>query len=133
MRESKLSHQLLFYFYPTLAGMAVVESLIFLYFNVLGSSFSLCAGTVVLTVIFEIPIFQVAPALLSKFGSTKLLLLACLCYSTRVVGYSLVPTGSPWFVLLLEPLHGVTYGCATVSAANFVAKIMPEGYDARYV
>jgi MFS_1 like family len=111
-------------------GTAVVESLIFLYFEVLGSTYTLCAWTVVLTVIFEIPIFHVAPQLLEKFGTTNLLLLACFCYMTRVVGYSLIPQGQPWLVLFLEPLHGVTYACGSLSGTEFVAQLVPRGYDA---
>jgi Na+/melibiose symporter-like transporter len=111
-------------------GTAVVESLIFLYFEVLGSSFTLCALTVLLTVVFEIPIFHVAPKLLKTYGSTKMLLMACVCYMTRVVGYSMVPKGQPWWVLLFEPLHGITYACASLSSVDFVAQLVPEGYEA---
>lgn len=111
-------------------GTAVVESLVFLYFEDLGSSFTLCALTVLLTVLFEIPIFQIAPDLLKKYGSTKLLLLACLCYVSRVVGYSFVPKGQPGWVLVFEPLHGITYACASLSSVEFVSQLMPEGYDA---
>lgn len=111
-------------------GAAVVESLIFLYFEVLGSSFTLCALTVLLTVLFEIPIFHVAPKLLKTYGSANMLLLACICYMTRVVGYSIVPEGHPWWVLLFEPLHGITYACASLSSVDFVAQLVPEGYEA---
>lgn len=111
-------------------GTAVVESLVFLYFEVLGSSFTLCSVSVLLTVLFEIPIFHIAPNLLQKYGTTKLLLTACFCYITRVIGYTLVSAGQPWWVLLFEPLHGVTYACASLSAVEFVSQLVPKGYDA---
>ena len=111
-------------------GAAVVESLIFLYFEVLGSTYTLCAVTVLLTVMFEIPIFHVAPKLLKTYGSTNMLLMACFCYMTRVLGYSIVPKGHPWWVLLFEPLHGVTYACASLSSVDFVAQFVPKGYEA---
>lgn len=111
-------------------GAAVVESLIFLYFEVLGSTYTLCSLTVLLTVVFEIPIFRIAPQLLQRFGTTNLLLLACFCYMTRVVGYSLVPKGAPVWVLLFEPLHGVTYACLSLSSTQFVAELVPAGYEA---
>lgn len=72
--------------------------------------------TVLLTVSFEIPIFQVAPRLLERFGSGTLLLVASLCYIFRAVGYSCIPVGHIWYVLGLEPLHGVTYACSQVSS-----------------
>ena len=120
----------LFAFFCLSIGTAVVESLVFLFFEQLGSSFTLCALTVLLTVIFEIPIFHVAPKLLKAYGSTNMLLMACLCYITRVVGYSLVPKGQPWWVLLFEPLHGITYACASLSSVDFVANLVPVGYEA---
>ena len=50
------------------AGMAVVESLLFLYFEFLSGSNTLCGLTVALTVLFEIPIFHIAPTLLRPYG-----------------------------------------------------------------
>jgi Na+/melibiose symporter-like transporter len=55
------------YFLMT-TGFSVVENLVFLFFEFLGGSNTICAITVVLTVIFEIPIFQIAPSLLRKHG-----------------------------------------------------------------
>jgi hypothetical protein len=85
---------------------------------------------VALTVIFEIPIFYLAPTLLRKFGPFVLLQIANAAYVTRVIGYTLIPTGSVYFVLLLEPLHGVIYGCSQTGAVEFVSKLMPLGYEA---
>jgi MFS_1 like family len=110
-------------------GTAVVESLIFLYFEVLGSSYSLCALTVLLTVLCEIGLFAYGPQLLKKYGTVKLFLTAGVCYITRVIGYSVVPDGHPWFVLFFEPLHGITYACASISSVDFVAQLMPVGYE----
>ncbi|CAB9497821.1 expressed unknown protein [Seminavis robusta] len=110
-------------------GMAVVEQLIFLYFEVLGSSYTLCSLTVLLTVLCEIGLFAYGPELLNRWGPIKLLLLAGVCYVLRVIGYSLVPQGQPWFVLLFEPLHGITYACASISSVDFVAQLMPSGYE----
>jgi MFS_1 like family len=110
-------------------GTAVVESLVFLYFEVLGSSYSLCSLTVLLTVLCEIGLFAYGPQLLKKFGTVKLFLMAGACYVTRVIGYSVVPDGHPWFVLFFEPLHGITYACASISSVDFVAQLMPVGYE----
>jgi Na+/melibiose symporter-like transporter len=88
------------------SGQAVVNDLVFLLFEYLGSTYSLMSLTVVLTVAFEIPLFQIAPALLDKFGSSGLMIMACLCYMVRVVGYTLIPAGKTAWVLLLEPMHG---------------------------
>jgi hypothetical protein len=112
------------------SGQAVVDSLIFLFFEVLESSYSLMGFTVLLTVAFEIPIFQVAPQLLERFGPIGLLLLAGLGYIVRVLGYTCIPAGHMAYVLFLEPLHGVTYACSQMAAVDFVARRMPFGYEA---
>jgi MFS family permease len=112
------------------SGQAVVESLVFLFFEFLGGSYTFMGLTVVLTVAFEIPIFQVAPKLLKRFGAAALLLVAAFCYIVRVIGYSLIPEGSIGYALFLEPLHGITYACSVTATVDFVSQIMPEGYEA---
>jgi hypothetical protein len=107
------------------AGTSIVENLLFLFFDeTLGATGTICGLSVVVTVVFEIPIFARAGALLTRFGASRLLCVACLAYSTRVVGYTVVP--SPWFVLCLEPLHGVTYSCLKTALTHFVAVATPR-------
>ena len=108
------------------SGQAVVDKMVFLFFEFLGSSFTLMSLTVVLTVIFEIPIFHVAPAILEKIGASGMLLLASFSYITRVIGYTLVPAGKTPLVLLFEPLHGVTYACSQSAGVDFASKLIPE-------
>jgi hypothetical protein len=112
------------------SGQAIVENLVFLYFEYLGSSYTLMGFTVVLTVAFEIPIFHIAPTLLKRFGSGNLLIIACFSYAIRVIGYTLVPKGRILYVLLLEPLHGVTFACSATAGVDFVSTLMPSRYEA---
>jgi Na+/melibiose symporter-like transporter len=112
------------------SGQAIVDGLVFLFFETLGSSYTVMGVTVVLTVFFEIPIFHVAPDLLKKYGAGPMLLLAGACYVVRVLGYSLIPNNHILYVLVLEPLHGVTYACSQTAAVAFVAQFMPVGYEA---
>lgn len=113
------------------SGQAIVDSLSFLYFENLGSSFTTMGFMVCLTVAFEIPIFHVAPKLLDSLGAGGLLLLASLCYILRTLGYSFLPVGHATWVLFLEPLHGVTYACAQTATVHFVGQLVPlPGYEA---
>lgn len=112
------------------SGQVIVDSLIFLFFEDLGSSYTTMGWTVVLTVVFEIPVFSVADQLLERYGSTKLLLTAMACYIVRVLGYTFIPTGHVMYALILEPMHGVTYACSQTAVVDFVAKCMPRGYEA---
>mmetsp|Transcript_4930 Transcript_4930/g.14060 ORF Transcript_4930/g.14060 Transcript_4930/m.14060 type:complete len:289 (-) Transcript_4930:104-970(-) len=111
-------------------GTSIVNNLIFLFFRELGGSNTVCGLTVVVTVLFEVPIFQMAPQLLQRFGVVGLQELACLAYITRVLGYTFIPQHKVLLVLLLEPLHGVTYAFAKTSGVEFVAELAPKGYDA---
>jgi len=129
--SSRCGVSFLFCLFCLSSGTILVEFLVFLFFEFLGGSYQMMGWTVVLTVLFEIPIFHIAPLLLRKFGGSGLLLLACLCYTTRVVGYSLVPEGHAMYILLLEPLHGITYACGQTAMVDFVVNAnLPQGYEA---
>ena len=105
-------------------GTSIVESLIFLYFEQdLGGSNTVCGVTVVVTVLFEIPLFYYAPRLLQRYGPQTLQQVACVAYIVRVVGYTFIPEGYILLVLFLEPLHGITYACSKTSAVEFAARL----------
>lgn len=111
------------------AGMSIVENLLFIFFTqTLHASSVLCGLTVVVTVIFEIPFFQYSHVLQQHLGRSGLMTVAMIAYGTRVIGYTLVPNG--WWVLLLEPLHGVTYSCAQLAAVDFASEFCPTGLEA---
>lgn len=111
-------------------GMSVVENLIFLYFEFLGGSNTLCGITVAITVLFELPIFHYAPFILKWTKSPVWMFQAgCIAYVVRVVGYSIIPEShAPW-VLILEPLHGVTIGFVLTGSVAFVDSLMPKGCE----
>jgi hypothetical protein len=121
---------LAFFFYAiTLGyGMAIVENLVFLFFQELDASYFLCGVSVVVTVVFEIPLFSRSKWLLENCGVSKLLVLAGLCYSFRVVGYTLCPGG--WFVLFFEPMHGVTIAAWNTASVEMVASMTPPEFAA---
>ena len=111
-------------------GMSIVESLIFLFFEELGGSYTTMGLSVVVTVIFEIPVFNYANILLDKYGPGRLQQAAAVAYMVRVIGYTLIPEGAMAWVLLLEPLHGITYGAAATSNVEYMAQLTPKGYEA---
>ena len=87
--------------------------------------------TVIVTVIFELPIFHYASTMLLWLGSPATMLQwASLAYISRVIGYSFVPKNHPNIVLFLEPLHGVTIGFATTSSVAFADEFLPRGFEA---
>ena len=110
-------------------GMSVVEQLIFLYFEFLGGSAVMFGITVVVTVLFEIPLFFFAPNVLNYFGVQCTFQFACLAYVIRVIGYSFIPQSHPYLVLFLEPLHGVTIAFSNTASVDFADSIVPKGYE----
>ncbi|KAL7554565.1 hypothetical protein ACHAWF_019033 [Thalassiosira exigua] len=121
---------LLFFTFTLSMGISVVDNLAFIFFDSLGSSYTMDGLTVVFTVLFEIPVFYVAPKLLEWYGPGKLLLAAGIAYIIRVIGYTLVPEGKMYLILMLEMLHGVTYAGSKAGSVEFIAQIIPEGYEA---
>lgn len=110
-------------------GMSLVEKLVFLFFqDDLHASNFVCGLSVVVTVVFEIPLFACAPQLLQRIGAPSLALLSSLSYVVRAFGYTVAPNG--WVVLLLEPLHGVTYSASAMAGVAFVAERTPPELEA---
>jgi MFS family permease len=64
------------------------------------------------------------------YGPGKLLLAAGMAYVVRVIGYTLVPEGKMYLVLMLETLHGLTYAGSKAGGVEFIQQIIPEGYEA---
>jgi len=109
-------------------GMALVENLLFLYFHEQHASYFVCGLSVLVTVIFEIPLFSRSKDLLVRFGARGCLIIAGLCYSFRVVGYTLVPGGA--WVLFFEPMHGVTIAFWQTASVEVMASITPPSLAA---
>ena len=49
----------------------------------------------------------------------------CVAYAVRFAGYSLIT--NPWMVLIIEPIHAVTFGLMYASASTYACKITPPG------
>ena len=108
------------------AATSLVENLLFLFMrNDLKAGYALCGLSVVITVSFEIPIFAVGKRLLARFGAKVLILAGMAAYVVRVVVYTLVSDAA--FVLVVEPLHGVTYSFMQTSLVAYMADVAPPG------
>jgi predicted membrane protein len=116
--------------HTVLSGVSsIVENLVFLFFeNSLGASNLIMGFSVVVTVVFEIPMFAYSSRLLEICGQNTLLMVACVAYCVRVIGYTLAPDGV--WVLLCEPLHGVAYAGSKMATVAFVADLAPDHMQA---
>ena len=111
------------------AGTSIVEGLLFLFFvTTLNASNLLLGMTVVMTVLFEIPLFALSDKILTQFSTTQLIVVAHVAYVVRVFGYTFIPENAPALVLLFEPLHGVTYALKQMVSVTLLAKYAPLGF-----
>ena len=111
------------------AALSLVESLLFVAMErtMKGSTPIIAGASVFISVLFEIPIFRIAPSLISKYGTKWMLIVANLAWVVRAVGYSIF--SSAWIVLVLELFHGVTFGLYYSAAVHTCVKQSPPGME----
>eukprot|EP00944_MAST-04C_sp_MAST-4C-sp1_P013119 g13119.t1 len=116
----KDAHSIVFFLDVTVLGMgtSLVEGLVFVFFvHDLNASNSLCGISVLITVLFEIPIFYYSDYVVECFSNRTLMGIAHLAYVVRVVGYTVIP--NPWWLLMLEHSLG----------AEKVLELVEEAYQ----
>eukprot|EP00930_Biecheleria_cincta_P043284 TRINITY_DN29738_c0_g1_i2.p1 TRINITY_DN29738_c0_g1~~TRINITY_DN29738_c0_g1_i2.p1 ORF type:complete len:480 (-),score=70.83 TRINITY_DN29738_c0_g1_i2:64-1464(-) len=105
-------------------GMQHVFQFLFLYMKQrFNSPDDVMGMSVTVTVIFEVPIFAEGKRLVGALGATGLIAIAMTSFFVRVLGYTLVPSAG--WILLLEPLHGVTYSCFTLATVHYLNDHVP--------
>eukprot|EP01084_Bolivina_argentea_P166590 289199_1 len=79
-------------------------------------------------VLGEVPIFYWSKWLLDKIGIIGLLSIAHVAYVVRCVAYTMLPQTRyySWFILLIEPLHGLTYGGMWIASVEYGSKLAPK-------
>jgi PPP family 3-phenylpropionic acid transporter len=111
------------------AALSLVESLLFVAMAraMDGSSPFIAGASVLVSVVCEIPIFQLAPSLISRWGHKRMLIIANIAWIVRALGYAVFT--SAWVVLVLEILHGVTFGLYFSAAVDICVKHSPPGME----
>jgi len=111
-------------------GVGVVEKLLFVYLmEDLGASIVLCGSSVLMTTLFELPLFYWMDWLNSTFGYDILLITAQVCYVCRVWGYTYLTAETRTFILPIEILHGITFGTLWCGAKEYQRIITPLGWQ----
>ncbi len=111
------------------AGTVKVYNLAFIYFSEdLSASYKLSSLMVVVPVIFEIPMFALAPQLMRSVVSKYLTVIGALTFVVRTIGYSLVRSG--WAVLFFEPIHGLTFAAMASASVSSVSERSPPQREA---
>lgn len=113
-------------------GIGVIGEFLFLLLREMGGSEMLMGLTLTFTCASEVPAFAIQDRLLSFMGGVgPALHLVLLTYVLRLGAYAALPlAGTPWAVLPIELLHGITFamgwGCGTICAK----RVAPPGLEA---
>jgi MFS transporter, PPP family, 3-phenylpropionic acid transporter len=94
-----------------------------LHFKSLGFSGATFGWLWAVSVIVEIGVFAYSKQLVARFGATQLIIAAGVASVIRWGGMSLNPSFG--MVLLLQVLHGLTYGAGHLGAIHFIARAVP--------
>jgi MFS_1 like family len=124
---------LLFFFTVTVMGYAVgtIESFLFLFLEDLGGSESLMGLTLTVTCIAETLIFFYASSIMHFLGLDGCFHLCFFAFLVRLGSYAtLSHWKSPWAVLPVELLHGITFGLTWSAGTAKSALIAPPGLEA---
>ncbi|CAE8640687.1 unnamed protein product [Polarella glacialis] len=110
--------------------MALVESFLFIYllqeFQPSASATLLSASTAV-SVVFEIFVFMGCGRLFEKGVDLRLLLGICqLICALRLFLYAALPPSHPELVLLVEPLHGITFAGMWCCSVEYGRRLYPQ-------
>ena len=96
----------------------------------LNASNFLCGVSVLITVMFEIPLFYFSKFIMKRVSLHSMNVIAAIAYCFRVVTYTLINPDSQWMLLSVEPLHGVTFALHKLSCLHYISSIAPTGLEA---
>jgi MFS family permease len=100
---------------------------IFLRMQELGADTALMGAMVTVNTVSEIPFFFFSGKLIEKLGTHGVLIASFLAYSFRLSYYALLT--DPYYVFVVELLHGLTFSATWSAATNYVGTISPPGMN----
>lgn len=118
-------------------SMALVENFLFVFLlqDFEGTPNVLLGATVAMMCAFEVPVFALMERLWKRRSGeaaiSRVLLGSQLIFALRCWLYTLLPRDRPWLVLLIEPLHGITFAAMWCAAVEYGRLVAPRGMEAR--
>lgn len=107
-------------------GMGVMGNYEFLWLKLLGAPEMLMGVALAVSIVTEVPAFTLQGAVLQRVSPEALLNLALAATAVRLTLYGLLPlAGTPWAVLPVELLHGVTFGLGWGAATASSTRLAP--------
>lgn len=112
--------------FGTLNG--AITGFLFWFLKDKGTSQTVLGLCLFLNCLSELIILGISNKILKKIGHIPCLYMALAAYSIRFLCYSFLTKG--WFVLAIEPLHGLTFGLMYASASGHANILAPPGLSA---
>lgn len=109
-------------------GISIVNNFLFLYMDHLNTGRTVMGLALTLGTVSEMVIFFYADRLLKHWGTRTLLIFSVSAIFIRLTGYSLVDSAGP--VLVLQLLHGLTFGTTLIAGVAYANQIAPPGMQA---
>ncbi len=109
-------------------GLAMMHQYLFLYLNGLGFSKLFMGLMMVVSTGSEVPVMLGSAWLIARFGTRPLLVLALTLFALRALAYSYARSGEMF--LLIQLMHGMTFGLLWVAAVSHARSIAPQGMGA---
>lgn len=112
-------------------GFGCIEGFLFLMLKDMGANDLLLGLTLTVTCVAELPSFHFQGKLIKMMGTSALLDLCCIAYVIRMGLYAALCSAStsPWLVLLIEPLHGVTFAFGWGAGTETAKRLSPPGLE----
>lgn len=101
----------------------VITWLLFIFLKDLGGSHTLMGMSIAVYCTSEVIVFLISGKMIKLLGTNKILFLSLAVFIIRLVAYSYLQ--NPWLVLLIEPLHGLTYAALWASCVSYATVISP--------
>lgn len=118
-----------FLIYVFIMGVVGGTIMLFLFWFLenLGASQALLGLSSAIMSISEVPIFPLCAKMINAIGHVGVLCLSLTCSIIRLICYTFLQ--DPWYVLLIEPLHGITLAAMWSTSISFAGAVStPEVY-----
>ena len=108
--------------------ITIVENFLFLFLEDIGGRQTVMGLSLLSMCIGEVLVFVPSGWLIKTLGYHGVVLVSLIVFTIRFVAYSFLT--DPWFVLLIEPLHGITFGLSQAACASYMRAVTPADMQA---
>ncbi|EKX33169.1 hypothetical protein GUITHDRAFT_48115, partial [Guillardia theta CCMP2712] len=109
-------------------GFGAIFTFLFVLLADLGDKGAVMGLSLLVTCLTEVPIFFVADKIINSIGMIHSYIACTLLMAVRLTFFFFMH--NPWLVLIVEGIHGVTFGVMWATGVTYCRKIAPKGLGA---